>query len=74
MENDLYKMTNNGIIISSKVIELYENNKDFKSYVDKHCKVYNKTKREALFEKVVLSYAEYIINKNVDKQDWILGK
>ena len=74
MENDLYKMTDNGIIISSKVIELYDNNKDFKSYVDKHCKVYNKTVEKALFEKVVLSYAEYIINKNVDKQDWILGK
>lgn len=74
MENDLCIMTDNGIIISSKVIELYDNNKDFKSYVNKHCKVYNKTVKEALFEKVVLSYAEYVINKNTDKQDWILGK
>ena len=73
MNNELYKLTDKGIVISSKVFDLYENNKDFKEYVNKHCKTYNKTVEQSLSERIVLSYAENII-QNVDKQDWILGK
>lgn len=74
MKNELYKLTDKGIMISSKVFDLYENNKEFKAYVNKHCKTYNKFTEQALSEQVVLSYADYIINKNIDKQDWVLGK
>lgn len=58
---------------NEKVFDLYENNKDFKEYVNKHCKMYNKTVEQSLNERIVLLYAENI-TQNIDKQDWVLGK
>lgn len=72
-ENTLSIKTNKGIAITNKVLDLYLNNDDFKNYVDMHCKRYNKKVKDALFEQIVLSYAEYILN-NTNKEDWVLGK
>ena len=57
----------------AKLVHLYNCNKDFKNYVEKHKTCYNKTFEDTLKTKVVISYAENLIDKS-DKQDWILGK
>lgn len=42
------------------LLELYNTNEEFKEYVDKSCKTYNRTLEESLQNKMSLQYALYL--------------
>lgn len=41
--------------------ELYNTSKSFQLYVDKNCKTYGWTKEKAFKDKIIQSYAEYVL-------------
>ena len=41
--------------------KLYNTNKSFQLYVDKNCKTYGWTKEKAFKDKIVQSYADYVL-------------
>ena len=51
--------------MSNKYRDMYEQNKDFKEYVDKYCKSlrHNKSVEDALNDLAVQSYFDYIKTK-----------
>lgn len=42
------------------MLEKYNSNEDFKSYVDKYCATYKKMVDEALQEAIVIAYLDYL--------------
>ena len=41
--------------------KLYNTNKSFQLYVDKNCKTYGWTKEKAFKDKIIQSYADYVL-------------
>lgn len=53
--------------------EMYENNEQFKRYVDRYAKDNNIIPAQAITHVMVKNYAEYLLNPG-EKLDWVLGK
>lgn len=45
------------------LLDYYNTNDEFKEYVDKYCIKHNKTCEEALHDKLILDYFNYLLQK-----------
>jgi hypothetical protein len=53
----------------NELLTLYNNNQDFKQYIDKCCKTYNKNVDYMLQTKIAESYYQYLIDKQKGKDE-----
>lgn len=51
------------------MMELYQTNDDFKTYIDKLCAKHKLSLEQALATRMAASYAEYLLGRDKDKDN-----